>query len=183
MIHYIQPYSISKNIGGAINLAIESLVTSDDDWIVLLDHDVLFLRPDSKKQIEEILAVTDCDILSCLTNRLANRDILVPGMFDQTDILKHIEVANQYHSTHYGKVESTRCNLAAMLLCFKISTWKALGRFAENSLKFDSQFCIRCKNSGGKLGLMIGVYVFHLYRMGYTEGEARNNYFHLLPEN
>jgi len=182
-IHYIQPYSTAKNIGGAINLAIESLVTTDDDWIVLLDHDVMFLRPDSKFQLEQILnADHNFAILSCMTNRLADRELLVPGMFEETDILKHIEIANAYHKTHYGKVSPTRKNLAAMVLCFKIDTWRFLGRFVENSLKFDSTFCIRAKNSGLNLGIIIGIYVFHLYRMG-QPGEARKNYAHLLNEN
>jgi len=183
MVHYIQPYSTIKNIGGAINLAIESLVTSNDDWIVLLDHDVMFLRPDSKFQLEHILqAEHSFDILSCLTNRLAKHSLLVPGMFDETDILKHIETANMYSQVNYGKVSEVRENLAAMVLCFKISTWRKLGRFAENTIGFDSRFCIRAKNQKMKLGLMIGIYVFHLYRMG-QPGEAKNNYSHLLNEN
>lgn len=180
MIHYIQPYSISKNIGGAINLAIESLVTSDDDWIVLTDHDVMFLRPDSKKQLENILdAAEDLHVLGCLTNRLAKVYQLVQGMFDETDILKHIECANVFHDKYYGQVKTTRENLAAMVLCFRVKTWRLLGRFAEHTINFDSAFCIRAKNSGLKLGIMMGIYVFHLYRMG-TPGEARKNYSHLL---
>lgn len=181
-VHYIQPYSIVKNIGGAINMAIESLVTSDDDWIVLLDHDMLFLRPDSKFQLEEVLMTTDFHILSCLTNRLANRDLLSPSMFDKTDMLDHIKTADAYHNTFYGKVEPTRSNLAAFMLCFRVGTWKMLGRFQENTISFDSRFCIRAKNMRMRLGLMIGIYAFHLYRMG-QPGEAKNNFQHLLPEN
>lgn len=184
MVHYIQPYSITKNIGGAINLAIESLVTSDEDWIVLLDHDVMFLRPDSKAQLEGILNSPqwDHDILSCMTNRLAKPHQLISGLFDETDILKHIEAANIIHKNYNGLVRNTNENLAAMLLCFKVRTWKILGRFSENTINFDSSFCIRAKNTKLKLGIMTGLYVFHLYRMG-TEGDVRKNYQHLLNEN
>lgn len=181
-VHYIQPYSTAKNIGGAINLAIESLVTSDNDWIVLTDHDVMFLRPDSKKQIEEILSVTKYAVLGCLTNRLAKPYQLVECLFNETDILKHIQYANAYHDMNYGEVIPTRENLAAMVMCFQVKTWRQLGMFAENTINFDSTFCIRAKNTGLKLGIMMGVYVFHLYRMG-QPGEARKNYSHLLPEN
>lgn len=182
MIHYIQPYSITKNIGGAINLAIESLVTTDEDWIVLTDHDVMFLRPDSKYQLEEILSITKQDILSCVTNRLARPYQLATGVFDETNILKHIEIANACHEKYYANVLETKELLAAMVLCFKVDTWKKLGRFAENSISFDSQFCIRAKNSRMTLGLMTGIYVFHLYRMG-TQGDARKNYKHLIADN
>lgn len=182
MVHYIQPYSTAKNIGGAINLAIESLVSSDDDWIVLLDHDVMFLRPDSKSQIEEILETTTFDILGPLTNRLAMPTQLVPFLFDEPNILRHIEAANAQHRHQYGVVKQTPDNLAAMVLCFRIGTWKFLGRFAENTLTFDSTFCSRARRTYLKLGIMAGVYVFHLYRMGF-EGDPKKNYKHLLNEN
>lgn len=180
MIHYIQPYSTAKNIGGAINLAIESLLTTDGDWIVLLDHDVMFLRPDSKWQIETFLEKTDIHILGCKTNRLALPYQLEPGMFEETDILKHIAVANELFETRRWNYLITREPLAAMMLCFKVSTWKRLGRFDENILSFDTTFCNRAILSKLTLGVMLGVYVFHLYRMG-IPGEARLNYKHLLP--
>lgn len=181
MIHYISPYSTSKNIGGAINLAIESLVTSDEDWIVHVDQDVMFLLPDSKATIEHILHTTGFDILGPVTNRLGSPGQILHGFFDVPDINVHIGLAKELQ--HAGdRVVQTPESIAAMVMCFKVKTWKELGRFTENTLNFDLTFCGRAKRNHLKLGIMAGVYVFHLYRLG-QPGDAKNNYSHLLRDN
>ena len=179
-VHYISPFSITKNIGGAINAAVEQLSPIDEDWIVLTDHDVMFLLPDSKKQLEEILNTTQLDILAPMTNRLAMPYQLVSGMFDEYDIREHIKKATLVSALNYGEVFETRELLAAMVLCFRYSTYKNLGGFAEHSISFDSMFCARAINANMRLGIMTGIYLFHLYRM-WGDVEAKNNYLHLLP--
>jgi hypothetical protein len=167
-VHYISPYSTTSppNIGGAINEAIRQLSPSDDDWIVHTDQDICFLRPDSKKQIEEVLSSTDYDVLGCLTNRLASPHQLYGGKFNEdSDIRNHIAIANECHKSNYGMVKETSINIAAMLMCFRVKTWKEVGGFKENSIRFDSEFTDAVQARGGKLGIMQGVYVFHLYRM------------------
>lgn len=164
-VHYIQPYSIEKNIGGAINSAISQLNAPETDWICLLDHDVMFLRPDSKKQLEEILETTDYDVLGVTTNRLAMDHQVCNGMFDVYDIRDHVRVANQQHDTHYGDVLPINDILAAFCLCFRVSTWHKLGGFKENSLQFDSLFSCAARALKMKLGIMTGIYVFHAYRL------------------
>lgn len=167
MIHYIQPYDkqAPPNIGGAINSAIRQLNADPSEWIVLLDHDIMFLRPDSKKQLEEILETTDFDILGVATNRLAMSHQLVPCMFDVTDIREHLKCANAMHEANYGKVIQIQDILAAFCLCFRISTWIKLGGFHENSLQFDSLFSIAARRAKIKLGICTGIYVFHAYRL------------------
>jgi len=165
MIHYISPYSVDKNIGGAINSAITQLNAADEDWIVHLDQDAMWLLPDSKARLEAILSTTDYDMLGAVTNRLAYNDQLTTGMFDEYDIRKHIGHA-KLHWEIYG--ESTMIYngiLAAFCLCFRVSTWRKLGGFEENSLQFDSLFSIKARAIGMKIGLMPGIYVFHAYRM------------------
>lgn len=166
MIHYISPYSLDKNIGGAINAAISQLNADPNDWIIHVDQDVCFLRPDTKAQIAEILSSTDYDVLGCLTNRLAARHQLYMGEFNSSsDMMEHIAIANHCHTTAYGNVLPCYDNLAACLMAFKVSTWSKLGGFKEHSLRFDSEFTDKVLRSGGSLGIMKGVYVFHLYRM------------------
>lgn len=165
-IHYISPYSIDKNIGGAINAAIRQLNASPDDWIIHVDQDVCFLRPDSKKQIAEVLEHTDYDVLGCLTNRLSGTHQLYQGEFnDSGDMREHIAIANQCHSVAYGRVLPTTINIAACMMAFRVRRWWDVGGFSENSIRFDSEFTKDVMRRGGKLGIMAGVYVFHLYRM------------------
>jgi glycosyltransferase involved in cell wall biosynthesis len=173
-IQYIQPYSIEKNIGGAINQAIDP----SGDWMVLMDHDILWLRPDSKAQLEHILTRTEYDILGPVTNRLAQRYQLVQGMFDEPDITVHIAKANELHSNNYGAVYSTPNVLAAFCLCFRVSVWEKFP-FLENSLQFDSHFSISAKRAGYKLGIMPGIYIFHLYR--FMSLNPTQHIEHLLP--
>lgn len=165
-IHYIQPYRADKNIGAAINLAIRQLNPLPNDWIVHVDQDVCFLRPDSKKQIAEVLEYTDYDVLGCLTNRLSyNHQLYLNRLNESGDMREHISIAAVCHEKYYGQVIPTNVNLAAFMMCFRVSTWEKVGGFAENNIQFDMRFTDEVKHMGGKLGIMTGVYCFHLYRM------------------
>lgn len=165
-IHYISPYSTDKNIGGAINAAIHQLDPDPYDWIVHVDQDVCFLRHDSKAQIAEVLATTDYDVLGCLTNRLSASHQLYQNEFNgSSDMREHLAIANHCHTVAYGRVLPTTINIAACMMAFRVRTWGDVGGFAERSLRFDSEFTDAVQRMGGKLGIMTGVYVFHLYRM------------------
>lgn len=177
-IHFISPYRTDKNIGKAINDAIIQLDAAPDDWIVHVDQDALWLRSDSKKQLEEILTVTDYDILGAMTNRLAAYTQRAAGMFNEFNIKKHVEVADLLHERNYGQVGAINDPLAAFCLCFRKSTWEQLGRFEENSIQFDYLFGCRALSFGKKLGLMWGIYIFHLYRI--NSADPANDIKHLL---
>lgn len=176
MIHYIQPYRSDKSIGLAINNAIKQLNASNEDWICLLDHDVLWLLPDSKAQLEEVLYETKFDILGPLTNRLGSNTQLVRDAFDKTDIMYHLNLATDLSAAYWGETLPTNETLAAFCLCFRVSTWKSLGGFQENSLQFDWMFSEMAKKMGFKLGIMTGIYMLHLYRMG----RSKDDYSHLI---
>lgn len=176
-IHYISPYSTTKNIGGAINDAINALNVPDSDWIVHLDQDAMWLLPDSKARLERILSTTDYDILGPVTNRLAMPYQLASGMFDVTDIKIHFEVAKKLES---DIVEPYPHVLAAFCLCFRISTWKQLGGFKQNDVTFDLMFSLMAHKAKMKLGLMVGIYIFHSYRI--WSDNAKNDIKHLLAE-
>jgi len=164
MLHFISPYRIDKNIGKAINDAIIQLNPKSSDWVILQDHDIMWLLPDSKKQLEEILSNTNYDLLGPVTNRLAQRYQLAYGYFDQFDIREHVKYAKRLQEANYSVIQSTPNILAAFCLCFRVSLWEKI-KFVENSLQFDSQFSITAKKMGFKAGIMLGVYVFHSYRI------------------
>lgn len=166
-IHYISPYRTDKNIGKAINDAIIQLNPGDEDWIVHVDQDVCFLRPDSKKQIEEILSTTDYRLLGVMTNRLGLTYQLHDNYLCKNDSINyHYQISNELHNNHYGQVkEVKRGPIAAMVMCFKVSDWRSVGGFAENNIQFDIKFSDDLRLKGCNLGVMKGVYVFHLYRM------------------
>lgn len=148
-----------------MNDAIAHINATDEDWVIHVDQDALFLRPDSKLQLEQILYETEFDILGPVTNRLSMPHQVIEPMFDISDITEHIKVANYQHDNHYGNVIPTTDILAAFCLCFRVKTWRYLGGFIENSVQFDSVFSCDAVNKGYKLGIMHGIYIFHLYRM------------------
>lgn len=177
-VHYISPYSLTKNIGGCLNDAIQQLNPSPYDWVCHLDQDALWLLPDSKAQLEHICANTKFDVIGPVTNRLAQRYQQVEGMFDQYDIREHVKMSQKLQTDNYGIVQSTPNVLAAFCLCFRVKVWEKI-KFTENSLQFDSQFSISARRQGFTTGLMIGLYVFHLYRPLSTN--PTQDLQHLLP--
>lgn len=167
-IHYIQPYSTEKNIGKAINEAINRLLPCDgSDWIVLTDHDMLWLLPDSKAQVERILRGTNYDILGCMTNRIRSVEQLVGGRFSEDDrIREHIRIAETCRANAGDHVKPATGVVAAFMLCFQVNLWVRVGGFVEGVLNFDTQFCWEAqKIAEARIGIMAGVYVWHSYRL------------------
>lgn len=165
-VHYIQPYSTDKNIGKAINDVVKAIHYGPDDFICLTDHDVLFLLPDTKAQIERILQTTPYDILGCMTNRIRSKEQLVGGYFNPDDrIREHVKIAELCQSAGRDLVVDAKGVMAAFMLCFRVSAWEKVGGFAEGVVNFDTIFNQACRSAGLRIGLMRGVYIFHAYRI------------------
>jgi GT2 family glycosyltransferase len=161
-IWYSNPYSITKNFGGAINKFCE-IVPNDNDWIVIQDGDILYLNHDWGKVIHDTLqANTEYDLLGCFTNRLRLPNQLHLGQFNNDhDIRNHFEISKLYSGT---EIIPTK-NIAGLFMAFRKSTWKLVNGFKENTHSFDTDFCMRLRLRGKKIGLMKGLYVYHSYRI------------------
>ncbi len=166
-VHYISPFSCEKNIGKAINDAIQVLHIPSTDWLVLTDMDAMWLLPDSKAQVERILATTPYDVLGCMTNRIRSREQLVGGVFNEDDrIREHIKIAETCRANAGDMVKECYSGVvAAFCMCFRASVWEKVGGFEEGTITFDSVFCRRARELGYKIGIMSGVYVWHSYRL------------------
>lgn len=163
-IAYIQPFASDMNIGREYNYHIETV--RNGDWICLLDHDVTFLHPKTKQQIEDIVLKhgADFDLLGCMTNRIGSAHQRHNGvMSEDHNILNHIEIASKLHNEKYGEVKEIKQGVAGFLMLFRKSVWDVV-KFEENTKHFDTMFCKAVRKNGGKLGLMTGVYVYHQYR-------------------
>lgn len=174
-IHYITPFSISKNIGKEYNDRIAEL--PEDCWVVLRDGDTVFMLPDWGVQIKEIIESNPgYHIIGCMTNRLAVPQQLVPEMFNESDIGKHIEMAIQLQQY---RTEVVKSNMAAGLcLVFHKSIWQKC-KFKENTVIFDRLFCMQAKRLGYNIGIAKGLYLFHLYRWGQNNPQHYKE--HLKP--
>lgn len=162
IIHYITPFSASKNIGKEYNERISEL--PDDCYIVLRDGDTMFLTPDWGRQIESIITANpDYSIITCKTNRLGLPD-LVADFMDHSEISKHIDCANEVWDLFKTIISPTPI-APGMLMIFHKSVWEQ-NKFKEKSIYFDREFSASVIAKGGKIGVALGLYIFHLYRWG-----------------
>ncbi len=163
-IRYILAYSTDKNFGKAINDHVDE-IDGEDTWIVLLDGDTMFLTPDWGVKIHDALA-SEGDkygLIGCYTNRLAGMHQLHnKKVSDDLDVRTHYEIAMTYSQPG---IKETNKTVAGMFMAFKKSTWRKVGKFRENDWGFDTTFNKAVRARGMKIGLINGLYVFHLYRI------------------
>lgn len=182
---YLTPYNKEGNIGKGINDAIKSLNCNDDDWICIMDGDIMFLNADWGKRIERTIEKfgNEYALFSCFTNRLNPNTMqhqLHNGICsDESDIRKHLEIYKEYpfepevNQVPKGKV------IAGFLMIFQKKNWLKIGGFAEKTLHFDSDFSQRLMMKGLKIGVMTNLYVYHLYRLWNTSSKPQWDTKHL----
>lgn len=171
-IFYIQPFDRDVNIGKAINDHVACL--PDDCWVVLNDHDTMYLHPKTKQQIEDVLngSGREYDLLSCMTNRIGSPHQCHEGKrSDNYDALHHRQIAFDLHEKNYGEVKQINQGVAGFMMAFRKSVWKQ-HPFKEKSIYFDTVFSQAVMRRRGKIGLMTGVYIFHCYRPGEADPQS-----------
>lgn len=176
-IWYFQPYATDMNVGRAYNEHCE--VMGPDDWAVITDHDTMYIHPKTKAQIEHIIhnQGKDYDLLGCYTNRIGSPHQCYGGKrSDDYNALHHMEIAEKLHTEHYGEVEPIRQGIAGFFMAFPARTWQN-HKFVENSIYFDTELSKAVLRAKGKIGLMKGVYIMHLYRPG--SKDPQREYSHL----
>lgn len=165
-IHYITPFAIDKNYGRELN---ERITELSDGWICLTDADAMFLTPRYGNQIAEVCEFIGDEpvLIGCMTNRLGRPIQRYKGeMSDNWDIKHHYTIAQSLEANHWCEVEDITSKkwVAGMFMLFRKSLWEQI-KFKENCLTWDDQFSEDVRIKGGKLGLMKGLYMFHLYRI------------------
>lgn len=165
MIHYLTPYAPDGNIGKAYNEAIE-LLPGRDDWVVLRDGDTLFTTPNWGRHIAHVLEKTadEYQLYGAMTNRIRSSHQQIPGMFDQMDLREHARKGQELEEAKWGEVAPGGSGVAGFFMAFRKSQW-AKHPFPEKSATFDTAFSRSVTRSGGKIGLMSGLYLIHLYRI------------------
>lgn len=185
MIIYSNPYSTSKNIGKAYNDFINALNVPEDTWIVIQDGDILFLTPDWGALIESVSKSPETfgfSLLGCYTNRVGLLSHLHEGYFSENhDIKHHRRIAMDRKNTYGTSIEPIHNIIAGYFMMFQLHTWRFVGGFAEDVITADVDFSQKVINNGGKLGLIKGLYVYHMYRI-HREGRtiAQADHKHLI---
>jgi GT2 family glycosyltransferase len=176
-IHYSTPYSTSKNFGGAINDFCE-LIKDPQDWIVIRDMDTLFVQTHAGYVISRSLELhgSNFGLIGCMTNRLRGKHQLHNGEFSNNhDIKHHYEIGTHYQSF---EIEKTDKVIAGMFMAFQKKTFDLVGGFSENDKYFDIIFSSKILKAGLNLGIMKGLYIYHMYRI-WNEKNPFDDYRHL----
>lgn len=165
MIYYFTPNRSDKNLGKACNDHC-SIVPDSEDWICLMDQDIMFLNPHSAKLIEDVIEKygSEYELFSCYTNRLKVEHQLPEGFDQEGDVRRNIEIANWYYNNYFSEVFEVKKGVAGLLMLFQKKTWERI-KFKDGIIGVDWTFSNDVLRSGGKIGLMKGLYVYHLYRM------------------
>lgn len=163
MIYYFTPFDTKKRLGWIHNQYCK-LVPNPDDYICILDPDTMFLNPHQQAWIEEIVEQhgKNWDLLGCMTNRIGvEEQIHSEFAFNSKYIITHTFIAEKLHNTQ-SEIKETNL-IAGFFMLFKRSLWDKI-KF-EQGIDFDIKFCNAVKKSGGRIGIMQGIYIFHQYRL------------------
>lgn len=171
-VHHITPGRADKNIGNAINDIVKLL--PEQDWICLRDIDTIPLYHEKFfEQCENIANSGSYDLVGCITNRLGLERQLYKRQFsDESDILEHRKIAIELYNSFGSSVSTVHSGIAGLMMLFSKDLWNRVGGFEEgyivhpNGKFFDSEFCMKARAKGAKLGVADGIYLFHFYRFG-----------------
>lgn len=167
MIHVKIPFNLNKDMGKAYNDAFKSVC--DNDWVCLIDHDVLFLTPDAITLMHEYTHnFPQTGIFTCFTNRIHpnQTDQLLNGKIsDNTNIEYHMQLA--YNQKRFGfKVTEIKHEISGFLMLISKKTWNEY-KFEENMgcLGVDNYYSDRILAAKKKIYRMDSLYVWHTYRL------------------
>lgn len=182
LVHYISPYCLDKNYGKSINEAIERLNAGVEDYVCLTDGDVAFLTPDYGALIHEAIVHNKgkYSLLGCVTNRVANERLIPFWNFEDMDLQSHYNKSKSSLITHGSRVIDFSDDIPGYFMLFPVKIWQKV-KFKENTLIFDREFTKGVRMAGGKVGILPGLYVLHLYRIWAKDREsAKHNIKHLI---
>lgn len=171
MIWYFTPYSFEKRLFEAWDQYM-NLVTDSEDWVCMMDGDIAFLNSDFGHQIQEYIdKYPDAGLFTCYASR-SRTPWMMPAnhIFSNSNILDHKRKANIYAKKFRAQVEEINDRVTGHLMVIKKSTWATVRNEVKektrdkNILSVDSVISRQILQSGLKILLMKGIYVFHYYR-------------------
>lgn len=168
-VHHITAARADKDLGKAVNQLIEGL--PEQDWICLRDIDTFPpYHEEFIKQVEDIANSNHgYSLIGCMTNRLGLPWQLVPGMWDEWDMKKHLAKAKELSLNKKIKPLSRMQTVGGVMMLFPKSVWRKVGKFPEGGICIKGGFVdyhfSKAVGKVGKMGIAEGVYLYHNYRI------------------
>lgn len=166
-VHVKTPYAEDKNLGRVYNEAFAGV--ADDDWVCLIDYDVVFLTPDAIRIMYEYArSFPETGLFTCFTNRIhpLAGDQLLDGQVSENTCMKYHQ-ERAYNQKRFGiTVTELKHQISGFLMLISKKTWNEI-KFAETGqcLGIDNDFSQRVLDAGKKIYRMDSVYVWHSYRL------------------
>lgn len=162
-IRFITPYAQDGNLGAAYNRAADGL--GPDDWVALMDGDSMFTSPIWGKRISATIAKNEdkFDIFAPVTNRLNSLQQRY-GLFECRDLVDLHDKEEQAWEKFNTKCREAYDPPAGLMMIMR--KWVLDTIQFKNGLVFiDTDFMIRAKQFGLRIGIMDGVHITHYYRL------------------
>jgi len=167
MIHVKTPFSVEKNLGKAYNTAFKDV--GDDDWICLIDRDVMFLTPNSIPIMYDYTKMyDDTGIFTAYTNRIHPLavDQLLYGYPSENDSVSEWETIAIDQEKKPMTVTEINHPISGFLMLIAKRTWNEI-KFMEDRvcLGVDNFYSQSVLNAGKKIYRMDKLVVWHTYRL------------------
>jgi len=163
----ICPWDSNKMVGERLNEFCSLM--PDNDWILVRDGDTTHMSDSYGSRIESAIEQNiQYDLLGSYTNRLG-LPWQTPFLhqFNNDNIPYHIQTAERLWLEHEDIVMPWYGNIAGMFMLFNNQIMKHvqfMPEIAGREVYLDYQFCQDILTRGGKVGILPGVYLLHLYR-------------------
>jgi GT2 family glycosyltransferase len=166
-VFHIIPWDSEKNIGVSYNNSMKIIGTQD--WACFLDGDAVHTTTFFGSRIEQVIENNpQYSLFTCYTNRVNCPYQIAPNVDRKSnDQLYHRNFGEDIWNKYKTDVLDITNNqlLSGVLILINKKTWESVGGFKEeNMLSVDNDIHKKIQRSGGKVGLMKGIYVQHWYR-------------------
>lgn len=182
MIWYFTPYSFEKKLFEAWD-AYMDLVKDPEDWVCMMDGDVLFLIANFGHQMQEYIdKYPGTGLFSTYASRAHRLEYIRRGCdMNNPSILYHYDKAETCFKTLHLMVKPLEKPALGHLILLKKSTWTLIREKVKkytadkNLLGVDVKISRAISEAGMPVLLMRGMYVLHFFRAKY----GLNNKDHL----
>jgi hypothetical protein len=171
MIWFFTPYSFEKRMFEAWDRYMD-LVTNPDDWVCMMDGDVMFLEADFGHHIQKYIdKFPDTGIFSCYVSRSRTAWMMPEqNLFNNPSIIDHKKKADYLRHICGISVKEINDRVTGHLMVIQKSTWTHIREEVENQcldlniLSVDSVISRMTLQFGYRIRLMRSLYVLHYYR-------------------
>lgn len=170
MIHYVKPFSTSKQIGEVYNK--QCSIVPDGDFICCMDYDAMILTPATFQVIEKAIErYPNTAIWGAMCNRISYSHQRLLAEMDENDSIRHhtqiaIDLAEKYQD---GESFEIKGGVAGFFMLFKKEYWEKNpfqdGIYDDRNNLFDWNFNRYAIKNKMPIRVIKGAYLFHSYRI------------------